>query len=464
LARKKEVFRPFRKVVSIYTCGPTVYDFVHLGNLRAYLFSDILVRYLQYKKYKTRWVMNITDVDDKTIAGAKKAGVSLKEFTKKYEKIFFDDLETLNIKRADFYPRATEQIKEIQDLILRLYKMGYAYEKDGSVYFDISKFQNYGQLSKIDLKGLKEGARVDLDQYEKESPGDFVLWKKKKEGEPSWNFNLRSATDSLLSGLRPKGSPPMRDESVASLPYNLPGRPGWHIECSAMAMKYLGETLDFHLGGTDLIFPHHENEIAQSEAATGKQFVKFWLHNEHLLVEGQKMAKSLGNYYTLKDLTSRGFDPLAFRYLCLSTHYRNKMNFTWESLKAAETTLKEIQTLGQRQFNQNYNTIEYWSICSKIKNKIIKILDDDLDTPTALSILHKAGDFNLWLSFEPVFGLGLKKQALKIPAEIQKLVIKREKLRKQGKFEEGDKVRKEIQKRGYTVEDTEKGPRILTKD
>jgi cysteinyl-tRNA synthetase len=444
LSRKKETLKSSKgAIVKIYICGPTVYDFAHLGNLRAYLFSDILIRYLNFYGYKTRSVMNITDVDDKTIAGAKKAKISLKEYTKKYEKAFFEDLDKLNIQRANIYPRATENIKEIQDLILDLYKKGYAYEKDGSVYFDISKFKNYGCLSKINLKGLKNGARVDLDQYEKESPSDFVLWKKAKPNEPFWNLKLP-----ITYNLKPK---------------TLFGRPGWHIECSAMAMKYLGKTLDFHLGGVDLIFPHHENEIAQSEAATGKKFAKFWLHNEHLLVSGQKMAKSLGNYYTLRDLISRGFDPLAFRYLCLQSHYRSKMNFTWESLKAAAITLKDLQTLGQRQSNQNYNTIEYWSICSKIENKIIKALDDDLDTPRALAILHKANNFGLWLKFDEVLGLNLKSQIskLKITAQISKLLKEREKLRKQGKFKEADEIRKKIKEMGYEIEDTEKGPRLV---
>jgi cysteinyl-tRNA synthetase len=441
LSRKKETLKSSKRaIVKIYICGSTVYDFAHLGNLRAYLFSDILVRYLNFRGYKTRSVMNITDVDDKTIKGAKAAGISLREYTKKYEQAFFSDLKSLNIQKADFYPKATECIKEIQDLIKKLWQKGYAYEKDGSVYFDISKFKKYGRLSKINLKGLKKGARVDLDQYEKESPGDFVLWKKAKPNEPFWNLKLP-----ITYNLKPK---------------TLFGRPGWHIECSAMAMKYLGETLDFHLGGVDLIFPHHENEIAQSEAATGKKFAKFWLHNEHLLVSGQKMAKSLGNYYTLRDLISRGFDPLAFRYLCLQSHYRSKMNFTWESLKAAERTLKEIRALGQRQkgtvpaqkftHNQGLSQIE-------------RALDDDLDTPKALSILHKANNFRLWLKFDEVLGLNLKSQIskLKITAQISKLLKERERLRKQGKFKEADEIRKKIKEMGYEIEDTEKGPRLV---
>jgi len=430
-SKKKETFRPLTQgVVKIYSCGPTVYGPAHLGNLRAYIFADILNRLLNFKGYQTRWVMNITDIDDKTIQGAKKAGVSLKEFTKKNEKNFLKDLKYLNIKKADFYPKATENIKEIQDLIKRLFEKGYAYEKDGSVYFDISRFKNYGKLSHLDLEGVEAGARVDLDQYEKESPGDFVLWKKKKPGEPAWQLNV--------NGLK------------------LDGRPGWHIECSAMAMKYLGATLDFHLGGVDLIFPHHENELAQSEAATGKPFVRFWLHNEHLLVDGKKMAKSLGNFYILKDLIARGFDPLSFRYLCLQTHYRSKMNFTWESLEAAENTLKEIRKLGQREFRQSANYSG--------RSSVISALEDDLDTPKVLAILHKANNFNLWLEFDKVLGLGLgkiKEQRAKIKDEIWSLLEKREELRKQGRFEEADEIREKIQKMGYEIEDTEEGPRLI---
>jgi len=430
-SKKKETFRPLTQgIVKIYSCGPTVYGPAHLGNLRAYIFADVLNRFLNFKGYQTRWVMNITDIDDKTIQGAKKAGVSLKEFTKKNENNFLKDLKYLNVKKADFYPKATENIKEIQDLIKRLFEKGYAYEKNDSVYFDISRFKNYGKLSHLDLEGVEAGARVDADQYEKEAPGDFVLWKKKKPGEPAWQLNV--------NGLK------------------LDGRPGWHIECSAMAMKYLGATLDFHLGGVDLIFPHHENEIAQSEAATGKPFVRFWLHNEHLLIDGKKMAKSLGNFYILKDLIARGFDPLSFRYLCLQTHYRSKMNFTWESLEAAEKTLKEIKKLGQRESGQ--------SISASVRRFIISAFEDDLDTPKALAILHRANNFNLWLEFDKVLGLGLgkiKEQRVKIKNEIRSLLEKREELRKQGRFEEADKIREKIQKMGYEIEDTEEGPRLI---
>lgn len=429
LTRKKEPFKPFQdKEVSIYTCGPTVYNFAHIGNFRAYIFTDILVRYLKFRNFKVRWVMNITDVDDKTIEGSNKEGIRLEEFTKKYEDSFFKDLKHLNIAKADIYPQATKHIKEIQNLIAQLIQNGYAYEKEGSVYFNITKFKKYGELSKVDLAGIKHGARVELDEYEKTTPGDFVLWKAKKEGEPSWNS--------------PWG----------------PGRPGWSIECSAMSMKYLGQTIDLHLGGVDLIFPHHENEIAQSESATGKKFVRYWLHSEHLLVEGKKMAKSAGNFYTLRDLEKQGADPLAFRYLCFQTHYRTKLNFTWEALQAAQNSLNEIKKLafrGQRSV-----------ISQKDKEAVIKALDDDLNTPKALGILHKANNFNLWLEFEPVLGLMLEDRGLRIEVsqEVQELIKQRENFRKAGKFDEADKIRKEIRKKGYEIEDTAGGTRVIKSD
>ena len=426
ITKQKETFKQ-KGQVKIYTCGPTVYNYVHLGNLRAYIFADTLVRYLKYRGYETRWVMNITDIDDKTINGAKNAKLSLAQFTKKYEKAFFEDLKALNIQKADVYPRATEHIREIQDLIIKLYNKGCAYEKDGSVYFNIAKFKNYGKLSKIDLSAMLHGARVDQDLYQKEKSGDFVLWKKAKPNEPKWDLKIG---DKKLSG-----------------------RPGWHIECSAMSMKYLGETIDFHLGGIDLIFPHHENEIAQSEAATEKQFVKIWLHNEHLMVDGKKMAKSDNNFYTLRDLIKKGFDPITFRYLCLQSEYHSKMNFTWQSLKAAENALNEIRKLGQRE--------NIKSVTPSLLHSITSSLDNDLDTPEVLAVLHKENNYNLWQEFESVLGLKLKTQMLKLKTNIKELITKREELRKQGKFNEADKIRQELKKKGYEIEDTEKGPEVI---
>ena len=313
LTRKKEVFRPLRKDwVGLYTCGPTVYNYAHIGNLRTYIFEDVLRRTMEYAGYKIKHVMNITDVDDKTIRDSSAAGESLKKFTEFYTKEFFKDLKSLNILPALEYPLATKHIPLMIKLIEKLLEKRLAYKIGGSVYFDVSKFKYYGKLSRLKKRDLKIGARVDTDEYAKKSGEDFVLWKAKKESEPFWDS--------------PFGK----------------GRPGWHIECSAMSMKYLGASFDIHAGGVDLLFPHHENEIAQSQGATGKKFAKYFLEGEHLLVDGKRMAKSAGNFFTLRGLEKKGFNPSAFRYLTLSAHYRSQLNFTWESLRAAENSLKRI--------------------------------------------------------------------------------------------------------------------------
>ena len=313
LTRRIEPFESKGKEVGLYTCGPTVYDYVHIGNWRTFVFEDILKRVLEFNGYKVKHVMNITDIEDKIFKRAQEEKVSIEKITKKYEKAFLADLEKLNIQRADIFPRATENINSMIQIIGVLLKKDFAYKGDDGVYFSVEKFGNYGKLSGLEKKNLKKGARVNDDEYDKEAWADFVLWKKSKKGEVEFDA--------------PFGK----------------GRPGWHIECSAMSMKYLGEsfdpstklrtdrfkTIDIHTGGVDLLFPHHENEIAQSEAATGKKFVNFWLEGEHLLIEGQKMAKSLKNIFTIEDIEKKGFDPLALRYLFLTAHYRSKLNFTW---------------------------------------------------------------------------------------------------------------------------------------
>ena len=292
LSRKKEIFKSIRKNrVGLYTCGPTVYNYAHIGNLRTYIFEDILRRTLRYAGYDVKHVMNITDVDDKTIAGAQKEKIILKSFTRKYEKIFKDDLKKLNILSPSLFARATENIDIMIDDIKKLQKNGFAYEREGSVYFDVSKFKTYGKLARLDKSGLKIGARVEQDEYTKDEAQDFVLWKARKDSEPAWKS-----------------------------PFGL-GRPGWHIECSAMATYYLGQPLDIHSAGVDLIFPHHENEIAQAEAANKKSFVRYWLHGEHLLVTNQKMSKSLGNIFTLRDIDEEKIDAVAFRLLGLGGSY-----------------------------------------------------------------------------------------------------------------------------------------------
>src|SRR5512136_1096492 len=285
-------------VVRLYTCGPTVYDYAHIGNFRTFCFQDLLRRYLVYRGFRVIHVMNITDVDDRIIQNARGQGMSLKDYTEKYTQAFFEDSRTLRIELPQLMPRATAHIPEMVALIKRLETNGYTYQKDGSIYFSISRFAGYGKLSKADFSGIQPGARVDTDKYDKEDARDFALWKAAKEGEDFWETDIG------------------------------PGRPGWHIECSAMSMKYLGETFDIHCGGVDLIFPHHENEIAQSECATGRPFVRYWIHPEFLLVEGPKMAKSKGNFFTPRALLSARHAPEAIRYLLLSVNYRRQLNFT----------------------------------------------------------------------------------------------------------------------------------------
>jgi len=301
--------------VTIYSCGPTVYSYAHIGNFRTFIFNDLLRRYLKFSGYRVDHAMNITDVDDKTIQGSLQENISLKEYTERYTGIFFEDLKTLNIEEVEHYPRATDSIDAMVDIIGRLYEKGIAYEKDGSIYFSIEKHGSYGNLSRLDSREVKSGLRYDTDEYAKDDVRDFALWKSSREDEPSWET-----------------------------PYGA-GRPGWHIECSAMVRKIYGGTIDIHTGGVDLIFPHHENEIAQSEAAYGEPFVRHWVHAEHLLVDGSKMSKSKGNFYTLRDLLERGHSPRAIRYLLLSAHYRKQLNFTFAGLHQAQSALERFDNL-----------------------------------------------------------------------------------------------------------------------
>ncbi|HEX7616277.1 MAG TPA: cysteine--tRNA ligase [Thermoanaerobaculia bacterium] len=322
MSRALEEFRPIRPgEVGLYTCGPTVYNRVHIGNLRTFVWEDVMCRVFRALGYETTQVMNLTDIDDKTIRGAVAAGLALRAFTDLHIATFFEDMKTLGVVPAALYPRATEHIPEMVTLVKQLAALGHTYESDGSVWFRISTFPGYGKLSKIDLTAVKRGARVADDEYDKEDVRDFAVWKEAKEGEPE------SATWETELGR---------------------GRPGWHLECSAMAMKYLGETLDIHTGAVDNMFPHHENEIAQSEGATGKRFVNFWLHAEHLLVDGEKMSKSKGNFYTLPDLLEKGFSARAIRYLLISVPYRMKLNFTFDGLKAATSAVERLESLDLR--------------------------------------------------------------------------------------------------------------------
>jgi len=454
LTRRKEVFKPLKgKVVGIYSCGPTVYGFAHIGNFRAYIFSDLLRRYLKYKGYKVKQVMNLTDVDDKTIKGSRNRGIPLAEYTLKYKQAFFENIKTLNIGQVEVYPEATKHIREMVGLVKKLLKKGYAYQSgDGSIYYDISKFADYGKLAHLDMDGLKEGARIKHDEYAKEKAQDFALWKAydNEDGDVFWQTELGK------------------------------GRPGWHIECSAMSMKYLGNSFDIHTGGVDLIFPHHTNEIAQSEGATGKKFVNYWLHNEHLLVDGRKMSKSLGNFFTLRDLLNKCHKPMAIRYILLTTHYRQQLNFTEESLKAAENAVERLNNLifNLRNVTSASDNKAADRLIEQTKIKFERKMDDDLNISEALAVIFdfvrdvnkltdtnriskkNAGDvISLMKKFDTVIGvIDFKEES--IDKEILGLAEEREKARKEKDFARADKIREKIKEKGFIIEDSKEGSRI----
>src|SRR5215471_1333130 len=363
LTGKQELFEPADgQTVRMYTCGPTVYNFAHIGNLRTFVWEDILRRHLA-SKWKMKHVMNLTDIDDKIINRSIESGQDIKSYTAPYTLGFFEDCEKLGIQKPEVVSPATEHIDDMVRLVERLMETGYAYREGDSIYYRISRFPAYGRLSNLDKRELKVGARIDADEYEKEQPRDFVLWKAPKDpNEPRWPA-------------------PFGD-----------GRPGWHLECSAMAMKYLGQTLDIHCGAVDLIFPHHENEIAQSEAVTGHPFVRFWVHGEHLLVDGEKMAKSKGNFYTLRDLLEKGYDPLTIRYLLVSVRYRKQLNFTFDGLKEAERALERIKEfVFQLSTAANLKAGRNGKISAATaaaRDAFEASLDDDLNTSGALGALH----------------------------------------------------------------------------
>src|SRR5271167_4695731 len=361
LGGKIEAFVPQKPgEVRMYTCGPTVYDYAHIGNFRTFVFQDILRRFLKLRGFKMNHVMNLTDVDDRIIANAAAAGVSIRDYTGKFAQAFFDDCKTLSIESPEHWIRATDHIDDMVKLIERLQEKTYTYPSEGSIYYRIAKFPSYGKLSNIDVAGIQAGARVDVDRYEKESASDFELWKAPKSGEHFWETPIGK------------------------------GRPGWHIECSAMAMKYLGETLDIHTGGVDLAFPHHENEIAQSEAATGKPFVKMWLHAEHLMVEGEKMSKSLGNFFTLRDLFKKGQKPSTIRYLLLSVPYRRQLNFTGDSLKQAEASVERLRNFVTRLKTERFgagSNAEIEKLAAKAEEDFDAGLADDLNTAFSLAAI-----------------------------------------------------------------------------
>lgn len=456
LSRKKEVFRPLRSgSVGLYTCGPTVYNYAHIGNLRTYLFEDVLKRALEREGFAVRHVMNLTDVDDKTIRGARAKEQTLKAFTEHYAREFFKDVKRLGILPAWEYPRATTHVPDMVRLISTLLRRKLAYRTEDGVYFAISKFKPYGKLSRVKYRTLKTGARVSADEYSKAEAHDFALWKAAKPGEPSW-----------------------------PAPFGR-GRPGWHIECSAMSMKYLGPTFDIHAGGVDLLFPHHEDEIAQSEGATGKPFVRYFVEGEHLLVEGRKMSKSLGNVYRLSDMEKRGFEPLDFRYFVLGAHYRTQLNFTWRTLDAArkgrlglENAIGRIRRgLYGGSLKDENRTL---AVIASVSNRFHAAVADDLNTPKAIAALQELIRYGNALldrklltaraakmilaavkEFDRVLGLGFgRRRAAAIPPQVTKLAAEREIHRKVRRWAEADRIREKIRKLGYAVEDTPNGPRL----
>ncbi len=453
LTRSLETFEPLDPPeVRMYTCGPTVYDFAHIGNFRAYVFEDLLRRYLRFRGYRVTQVMNLTDVDDKTIRGARTARMPLGEWTQQFKDAFFEDIDTLNIERAEHYPAATEHIDHMVDLIKRLQAAGHTYEADGSVYFKISTFPAYGKLSHLDIDELTAGAsgRVDADEYDKEDVRDFALWKawSAEDGDVYWDTELGR------------------------------GRPGWHIECSAMSMCYLGDTLDIHTGGVDNIFPHHENEIAQSEGATGKPFVRYWLHCAHLLVDNRKMSKSLGNFYTLRDILERGYDPMAIRYALLSTHYRQPCNFTFQGLEAAGHAVDRLRELRLRLDECHGNGENTARLIDDTRTRFIEAMDDDLNISGALGALFDlVREMNRRIDTGAVGSDGARKvrafldeidtvlgvvgeESVELPQQVLDLVEQRETARRDKNFALADQLRNQIAQAGYIVEDTPDGPRV----
>jgi len=450
MTRRSEEFKPIDAgQVRMYTCGPTIYDFAHIGNFRAYIFEDLLKRYLLYKGYQVKHVMNLTDIDDKTIRGSRKEGIPLREYTDRYKKAFFEDMEILGIMKADIYPAATEHINEMVDIIKRLIDKGIAYEAEGSIYFRISKFPAYGRLSHMDIAQLKAGARVSSDEYDKEAVSDFALWKgwDENDGDVYWETEIGK------------------------------GRPGWHIECSAMSRKYLGQPFDIHCGGVDNIFPHHENEIAQSEAAFARKFVNHWLHCEYLIVDGRKMSKSLGNFFTLRDILGRGYPAVAVRYLLLATHYRQQLNFTFDGLDSARNAIARLWD-----FYDNIASVrggvdnpQTKTLLDKVIGQFESALDDDLNISPALGGLFDfVRDINRLIAeknisennaaailkvldrFDSVLGF-LKRKPVAVDDEIEKLIQQRLEARRARDFTRADKIRDDLLARGIILEDTPQG-------
>ena len=445
LTRRDEELTPLAdNEIRLYTCGPTVYNFAHIGNFRAYSFEDILRRAIKFNGMKIRQVMNLTDVDDKTIRGANAAGVELTEYTKTYKDAFFADLKKLNIEPAEMYPAATDHIPEMIELVSKLVEKGIAYQsEDGSVYFNVRKFPGYGKLAHIDFDNQRTGARCASDEYDKENVGDFALWKawEESDGPVGWDS--------------PWGK----------------GRPGWHIECSAMSMKYLGETFDLHTGGIDNLFPHHENEIAQAEAATGKPFVSTWMHCAHLKVNGEKMSKSLGNFFTLRDLIEKGWTGREIRYVLVNAHYRQGLNFAFSALEDARKSLERIDRAVdalQARIEPGAETPEF---AKKAIDDFTAAVNDDLNIPKAFAALFELvretnasdtkaqGVLDAFKRMDEVLGVIFfgKKEAEEIPAEIATLLEERTAARAAKNWAESDRIRDEIAAKGWLVKDSKEG-------
>ena len=438
----------------MYYCGPTVWDYGHIGNFRSNIFADLLRRYLKFKGYRVTHVMNITDVEDRIIKLSQENGVTIDDYTAKYIEALWQDFDALGCARPDIVPRATRHIPEMVSLIEQLEARGHAYRSEGSIYYRISSFPEYGKLSKINFAGNIAGAseRVDTDKYEKEDARDFALWKMSEpDEEPAW------------------------DTSIGR------GRPGWHIECSAMSMKYLGETFDIHAGGIDLVFPHHENEIAQSEGATGKQFAKYWIHFEHLKVDGESMSKSKGNFYTFRDVAAKGYSPVAVRYFLLSVPYRKQLNFTFEGLNAASKTVEGLRGFRARLKEARVepgNNPYLKETAARALEGFEAGLDDDLNTSVALAALHNLSrEVNTALAdhavreddkrelltlldrFNTVLNIFDDEQPAMLDTEIQLLIDERQEARRRRDFARADQIRDKLSERGITLEDTKDGVR-----
>ena len=453
LTSRLEPFQPLQgNTVRMYSCGPTVYNHAHIGNFRSYIFADILRRYLRYRGFLLDHVMNITDVEDKIIRGAREARKSLRDYTDFYIAELEQDARKLRLERPEHVVRATDHIAGMITAIEKLGAKGMTYQSEGSVYYRIASFPEYGKLSHLDAGGIRAGARVDVDEYTKDNARDFVLWKAAKPDEPYWD------------------SPFGR------------GRPGWHIECSVMAMEYLGDTLDIHTGGVDLVFPHHENEIAQSEGITGKHFVRYWLHAEHLLVDGQKMSKSLGNFYTLRDLLEKGYSPDAVRYLLASVPYRKQLNFTFDALKSANTAIERLRNFKLRLETDRFEPGEnpkLTTMGSEAQQQLEAGMDDDLNTARALAAIFDyvrdtntamdAGEFkagnlagarDLLSRFDSIFAVLESSERSRLsPDEIQQAIDARLAARKARDFARADQIRQDLAAQGVILEDTKEGTR-----